>query len=61
VRTSMIGIVLVASCAWVAAEEPRTASDFFFRGCAWFNKGEYDKAIRDYDESIRLRPNDAFA
>jgi tetratricopeptide (TPR) repeat protein len=25
---------------------------------AWYDKGEYDKAIKDYDEAIRLDPSD---
>jgi len=29
------------------------------RGNAYYNKGEYDKAISDYNEAIRLTPADA--
>ena len=31
------------------------------RGNAYHDKGEYDRAIRDYDEAIRLKPDDADA
>jgi tetratricopeptide (TPR) repeat protein len=41
---------------------PKDAAAFLARGSAWALKGEYDKAIQDYDEAIRLEPNrgDAF-
>ena len=29
------------------------------RGRAWFNKGEYDEAISDYNEAIQLDPDNA--
>jgi hypothetical protein len=32
-----------------------------FRGDAWYEKKEYDKAISDYSEAIRLNPSDGFA
>ena len=31
------------------------------RGLAWNRKKEYDKAIRDYDEAIRLDPKYLYA
>ena len=31
------------------------------RGKAWYHKGDYDNAISDYTEAIRLNPNDADA
>jgi tetratricopeptide (TPR) repeat protein len=30
------------------------------RGLAWSLKGDYTKAIQDYDEAINIRPNDAW-
>ena len=41
---------------------PKDATAFLARGSAWALKGEYDKAIQDFDEAIRLEPNrgDAF-
>ncbi len=33
----------------------------YFRGQAWFAKQEYDKAIADYSEVIRLKPDNAGA
>ena len=31
------------------------------RGIAWFSKGDYDQAIADYSEAIRIDPNCAYA
>ncbi len=41
---------------------PKDAAAFLARGNAWALKGEYDKAIRDFNQAIRLEPNrgDAF-
>ena len=38
---------------------PRTPSAYHSRGDAWYAKKEYDKAIADYTEAIRLDPEDA--
>ena len=45
--------VCLAIPANLSAED---ATDYFSRGNAWFNKGENDKAIADFDEAIRLNP-----
>ena len=37
---------------------PKDAAAFLARGNAWALKGEYDKAIRDFNQAIRLDPND---
>ena len=37
------------------------AVDFSNRGLAYKKKGQWDKAIGDYDEAIRLKPDFAFA
>ena len=31
------------------------------RGIAYAGKGQYDRAIEDYDQALRLNPNDAAA
>jgi lipoprotein NlpI len=41
--------------------EDEYAASFNNRGGAWSAQKEYDKAIRDYDEAIRLDPKYAFA
>jgi tetratricopeptide (TPR) repeat protein len=35
----------------------RPASVFAYRGLAWQNKGEFDRAIADYSEAIRIEPD----
>ncbi len=42
------------------AREPN-AFAFVKRGNAWVEKNEYDKAIKEYDEAIRLNPKYAYA
>jgi tetratricopeptide (TPR) repeat protein len=39
--------------------DPNDARTFFNRGVARSKRKEYDKAIKDYDEAIRIRPRDA--
>ena len=40
---------------------PRMRAAYHNRGIAWGEKKEYDKAIADFDEAIRLDPKDAVA
>ncbi len=39
----------------------RKANAYNYRGLAYYEKGDYDRAISDYTEIIRLDPNDAEA
>ena len=49
-------LALAAKCGLFGASKyPASAAD------AWLAKKEYDKAITDYDEGIRLDPKDAYA
>ena len=41
------------------AFEPKNAGALFDRGTDYLEKGEYEKAIQDYDEAILLDPLDA--
>jgi tetratricopeptide (TPR) repeat protein len=41
------------------ADDPKDAAGFYHRGTAWLDKKEYDKAIKDFDEAVRLDPTDA--
>jgi len=53
----MSGMSLYVSCTPKTAEAssaPKTAEDFFKRGDTYFQKGNYDLAIADYTEAIRL-------
>ena len=40
-------------------QTPKNRQSYLNRGFAWFRKHEYDKAIADYNEVIRLDPHDA--
>jgi tetratricopeptide (TPR) repeat protein len=39
------------------ADEPKTAEDFASRGNTFYGESDYDKAIEDFDEAIRLEPS----
>jgi lipoprotein NlpI len=57
---------LISSCTAVIRSGHETpenlARAFFNRGRAWTGKGEYDRAIQDFDQAVRLDPEyaDAF-
>jgi tetratricopeptide (TPR) repeat protein len=42
-------------------EADLAAGDYFSHGKQWLSNKEYDKAIQDFDESIRLNPRDEIA
>jgi hypothetical protein len=57
----LIGMFLMAlglAAVGCTGREPKAA---VFRGEAWLDKKEYDKAIKDFDEAIRLDPKFAGA
>jgi len=41
-------------------EEPSTAEGYAGRALAWLNKGYYAKAIKDYDNALRIDPNQSW-
>jgi Flp pilus assembly protein TadD len=41
--------------------EPHNATYYFARGVAYLDTNDYDKAIIDFTEAIRLEPNNASA
>jgi tetratricopeptide (TPR) repeat protein len=49
----------IAGCTRTLASTglARPASAFAYRALAWHNKGEFDRAIADYSEAIRLEPD----
>jgi tetratricopeptide (TPR) repeat protein len=53
----------VAACTTVimakGVADAALAQAYGARAVAWHNKGEFDQAIADYDQSIRLAPNSA--
>jgi uncharacterized membrane protein YhaH (DUF805 family)/cytochrome c-type biogenesis protein CcmH/NrfG len=51
----------IPACNRVIAAHPKTTQAYMARGLAYYNKGEYDRAIADYDQAIQLVPNYALA
>ncbi|MFB0535167.1 MAG: tetratricopeptide repeat protein [Anaerolineae bacterium] len=55
------GAIARLSNALSQTVEPVPALDqstvYFYRGLAYYCKGDYDRAIADYDQTIRLQPN----
>ncbi|HSQ55508.1 MAG TPA: tetratricopeptide repeat protein [Gemmata sp.] len=57
--TTLLSLALLGSLVTAArSDEPKTAEEFLQRGHMWYRKGEWDKAIKDYSEVIRLAPKD---
>jgi tetratricopeptide (TPR) repeat protein len=57
--------IQIGGCTTVIQSDKETkenlASAFFNRGLAHVDKGQHDRAIRDFDQVIKLDPNDADA
>lgn len=49
-------VIVLLVVSHPAEDEPKTAVDFYGRGLDWHQKKEYDKAIKDFSETIRLNP-----
>ena len=50
---------IIAACSAAIKQNPKgpnVSIAYHNRGSAWIDKGEYDKAIADFDEAIRLNP-----
>lgn len=41
---------------WFNAKVPNFAQDYFFRSAAWFEKGRFEEALADVNQSIELDP-----
>lgn len=55
-RTIILPFILLAFVLSSAGQQPATAEDYFKRANTALDKGEYDSAIADYTQAIRLRP-----
>ena len=54
-----LSLVVVSCLAIPAIVNADDAKDHFTRGTAWFDKGEYEKAIAEYNQAMQLLdPND---
>jgi tetratricopeptide (TPR) repeat protein len=52
-------VVFLGCLALPASLIAEDVDEFFSRGVAWYNKGEYDKAIAAYNQALRIiDPND---
>src|SRR5262245_33317376 len=51
----LCGVLQPSRTGW---DDPTEAKEFMERGHTWRAKGEWEKAIRDYSEAIRLAPKD---
>ena len=55
----------IAGCTAIIGSGQETTKNlavaFYNRGAAYDAKGDYDRAIQDYDQAIRLNPDDADA
>ncbi|MDR1785728.1 MAG: tetratricopeptide repeat protein, partial [Spirochaetaceae bacterium] len=52
-------VFMLVSCA--STVDAMTAEAYFDRGIAYFYNGDYDKAIADYTQTIRLDPDNVIA
>ena len=54
----LVFMLLVSTGVWAQGSQtsPQTPQDFFDRANTRFDKAEYDAAIADYSEAIKLRP-----
>ncbi|TGT17308.1 tetratricopeptide repeat protein [Mesorhizobium sp. M4B.F.Ca.ET.172.01.1.1] len=43
--------------ATASCSHPNFANGYYNRGVSWVFKGDYDKAIADFDTAIGLEPN----
>jgi tetratricopeptide (TPR) repeat protein len=46
----------IAACSRVLGRNPNDVDAYDYRGMGYWQKGEYDSAVADFDEAIRLNP-----
>src|SRR5580692_5335004 len=55
------GLGVAIFTEYIRQTDHEDAAAYCYRGNAYYGKGNYDKAIADYDEAIRLNPGFALA
>ena len=55
----VVVILLAVSLAVLSTLNTKGAAFYDKRGNVWYEKGEYDKAIADYNQALRIDPHDA--
>ena len=53
-------VLVIFGCA-EAQQEPLSAKEYCNRGVSYFEKGQYDKAISDYNKALEIDPGFAKA
>jgi tetratricopeptide (TPR) repeat protein len=54
-------LLCIPEPAGAAPPDPADAEAYYNRGCTYYMKGDYDKAIANYNEAIRINPATAEA
>jgi tetratricopeptide (TPR) repeat protein len=54
-------IVVATLFAWGGVPAQATAEGYFQSGVAWANKGDFDRAIADYTQALRINPQNTQA
>src|SRR5262249_19284791 len=56
----LAGDVAIAACTRLIASQEfsgnNLAAVYYNRGTTWYDKGDYDRAIADFDQAIKLNP-----
>jgi tetratricopeptide (TPR) repeat protein len=55
--TLVLTLIFTIGCDTTAVE--KTKEDYIHRGVAYYGKGQFDKAISDYNKAIEINPRDA--
>ncbi len=57
-RSAADAALVIQHCTAALKLDPKTSTANYYRGRAWSNQGEFDRAIADFDAAIALRADD---